>query len=66
MKNGNHFSLVIVFLAYFNSGYAHERGKTISFFLYFIWWKKMEDSDLMEYSDFVQVQVKYLSPAVYI
>lgn len=28
--------------------------------------EKMEDSKVMEYSYFIQVQVKYLSPAAYI
>lgn len=43
-----------------------EVEKKISFLLYFTWWKKTEDSVLMEYSDFIQVQVNYLIPAVYI
>lgn len=65
-KNGSNFPLDILFHAYFNSGCACEEGKQSAFNCTSSGGKKLEDSDSMEDSDFIQVQVKYLSPAVYI
>lgn len=56
-KNGNNFPLDILFHAYLNSWCASERGKTISFLLFYIWWKKKKKNIQIWWN--IQISFKY-------
>lgn len=64
-KNGNNFPFDIIFMLISIQDMLVEEEKQSAFYC-ILSDKKLEDSDLMVYSDLIQVQVKYLSPAVYI